>query len=118
MMIHNRIVVGIRDKALSEHLQLDAELTLEKAKCLVRQRGAVQEHQGMLDVDTKRPESMVDSVRQTWSHRSYSNPGRRDIQSRGKKQSSGTEKCTRCGRAQHSRRDCPAKEAVCHVCKK
>ena len=121
MMIRNRIVIGIRDKALSERLQLDTELTLDKAKCLVRQREAVQEHQGMLDVDTKKPESMVDSVKQqqkAWSHRSYSNPGRRDTQSRGKKQSGGTEKCTRCGRTQHSRRDCPTKEAVCHACKK
>ena len=31
-MIRDRIVVGIRDRALSEQLQLDAELTLEKAK--------------------------------------------------------------------------------------
>jgi len=31
-MIRYRIVVEIRDKALSEQLQLDAELTLEKAK--------------------------------------------------------------------------------------
>ena len=34
------IVVGIRDKALSEKLQMD---TLEKAKTLVRQKEAVKE---------------------------------------------------------------------------
>ena len=35
-MIRDRIVVGIRDQALSERLQLDSTLTLEKAKTLTR----------------------------------------------------------------------------------
>ena len=30
-LIHDRIVVGIRDASLSERLQMDLELTLEKA---------------------------------------------------------------------------------------
>ena len=37
-MIRDRIVVGIRDQALSERLQTVADLTLEKAKTLVRQK--------------------------------------------------------------------------------
>ena len=47
-MIRDRIVVGIRDSALSERLQLDPDLTLEKAKKLVRQREAVHEQQQFL----------------------------------------------------------------------
>ena len=27
-------------------------------------------------------------------------------------------KCTRCGREPHARNSCPAKEAICHTCKK
>ena len=42
-MIRDRLVVGILDKKLSEHLQLDPELTLEVAKKKIRQREAVQE---------------------------------------------------------------------------
>jgi len=42
-MICDRLVVGIRDMALSQQLQLDVELTLEKAKTKVRQREAVGE---------------------------------------------------------------------------
>lgn len=42
-MIRDRIVVGIRDTALSDHLQLDPELTIEKAMKTVRQRKAVKE---------------------------------------------------------------------------
>ena len=41
--IRDRIVVGIHNQAQSERLQMDAGLTLEKAKTLVRQREAVQE---------------------------------------------------------------------------
>ena len=42
-MIRDRLVVGIRDKSLSERLQMETELTLEKAKRLIRQREAVKE---------------------------------------------------------------------------
>ena len=40
-LIHDRIVVEIRDASLSERLQMDLELTLEKSKMVVRQREAV-----------------------------------------------------------------------------
>ena len=38
-MIMDRIVVGIRDRALSEKLQMDPDLTLEKAKTQARTTG-------------------------------------------------------------------------------
>ena len=47
-MICDRLVVGIRDSSLSERLQLDPDLTLEKAKKFIRQREAVHEQQGIL----------------------------------------------------------------------
>ena len=47
-MMRDRLVVGIRDGQLSEHLQLDAELTLEKAKKMVQQREAVHDQQQAL----------------------------------------------------------------------
>ena len=40
-MIRDRLVVGIRDKSLSERLQMEANLMLDKAKKLVRQWEAV-----------------------------------------------------------------------------
>ena len=36
-MLRDRIVVGLRNQALSKKLQMDPELTLEKAKMQVRQ---------------------------------------------------------------------------------
>ena len=43
--ICDRIVVGIKDASLSERLQMDPELTLEKAKIVVRERETVREQQ-------------------------------------------------------------------------
>ena len=57
-MIRDRIVVGIRDQSLSERLQMDAELTLDKAKKLVRQREAVQEQQALLKTGQKQDKSI------------------------------------------------------------
>ena len=50
-MIRDRLVVGIRDTALSQQLQLDAELTLDKAKFKIRQREAVGEQQKLLTIN-------------------------------------------------------------------
>ncbi|KAL5016990.1 hypothetical protein ScPMuIL_006579 [Solemya velum] len=47
-MIRDRIVVGIRDSKMSEKLQLDPNLTLEKAVAQVRQREAVQKQQSVV----------------------------------------------------------------------
>ena len=42
-MIRDYLVVGIRDESLSERLQMESDLTLEKAKKLIRQNEAVQQ---------------------------------------------------------------------------
>ena len=47
-MIHDRLVVGIRNEAMSKRLQLDAELTLEKAKKFIRQQEAVKKKKSIL----------------------------------------------------------------------
>ena len=47
-MIRDRLVVGIQNFKLSEQLQTDPNLTLEKAKKLICQSEAVQEHQAIL----------------------------------------------------------------------
>ena len=47
-LIRDRIVVSISDNALSKRMQIDPDLTLEKAKRMARQREAVQEQRGIL----------------------------------------------------------------------
>ena len=69
-MIRDRLVVGIRDHALSERLQLDADLTLEKAKKSVRQREAVQEQQLVLK-GASEPSNVPSSLKVLHSRKGY-----------------------------------------------
>ena len=114
-MIRNRIVVGIRDKALSQRLQMDSELTLEKAKTLSRQREAIQEQQVLLNSTPTTRE--IDFVRRgkgpdKKSHQSRKSPNTSTLSPPHKS------KCTRCGRGPHSRQQCPANSVESHKCKK
>ena len=111
-MLRDRIVVGIRDQALSQRMQMDPELTLEKAKTTC-QKEAVREQQLMLESTTKTTTS-VDQVqrshqkdKRTQSH-SFKPPPARPPSSK---------LCMRCGRGPHPRHQCPAKDVQCHKCK-
>ena len=115
-MIRNRIIVGIRDQSQSARLQIDPELTLEKAKTLVRQCEAVQEQQSLLQHGQKVDKS-IDSLHRTPQFRGKGSQRRRPpVTARQPQPSQG--KCTRCGRGPHSRQQCPARDAECHTCKK
>ena len=83
-MIRDRFVVGIRDRRLSEHLQLDSELTLEKAKRAIRHGGAVQGQQHELKGATTEPSSSLDKL-QTGSYKQARNAHGRRPQSEGGK---------------------------------
>ncbi len=122
-MIRDRIVVGIRDHKLSERLQLDSDLNLEKAKTLVRQREAVQEQQGALR-GNPRLELSVDYVRRKpqgkgayRTSREQQRPGS-DHRLVEQKPEPRAPKCTRCGKGPHPRSSCPARESICHTCGK
>ena len=112
-MIRDRIVVGIKDSTLSQRLQMDADLTLEKAKTTVRQREAVKEHSSLLG-STLKIEKSVDYVQ-----RQHKAVGKRPMhptsKPAGKQQPAA---CSRCGRNPHPRQQCPAREAQCNKCKK
>ena len=56
-LIRDRIVVGIRDARLSENLQLDHQLTLEKAVTSVRQSELIKEQQ-----KTLRSKALIDAT--------------------------------------------------------
>ena len=109
-MIRDRLVVGIRDITLSEQPQTNAELTLDKAKKIIRQREAVHQQQCLLK--GAEPQSI-----EALQHGSYRGNWRQ-----GKTKSKGPpftgKKCTRCGKGAHPHDKCPAKDAECHCCKK
>ena len=55
-LLRDRLFVGIRDQELSNKLQLDPDLTLEKTKKTIRQKEAVKEQRYILQGnDTKEP---------------------------------------------------------------
>ena len=61
-MIRDRIVLGIRDSQLSQKLQLDHELTLEKAVTHVRQKEEVLKQQTVVREETRKVIFNVDEV--------------------------------------------------------
>ena len=117
-MLRDRLVVGIRDKALSEKLQLDSNLKLETAKTNIRQREAVKQQRSFLiQGSTKTNPISVDSIRHGRNKRGDSSSQR----SGHKKPQPSQEEvaCTRCGRKPtHNKQQCPARDAECHRCHK
>ena len=112
-MIRDRLVVGIRDMALSEKLQLDTDLTLERAKTAIRQREAVQEHQSVLIGDhTSQVSITVEVVQGKQATGKPRKPAGAGKPERG----SSHKPCTHCGKGNHKRDKCPACEAICHKC--
>ena len=117
-MIRDRIVVGIRDKTLSERMQLDAKLTLETAKTLVRQREAVHEQQQILRGVPKQ-ELAVDAIQPR--HKPRATPWERGSRNKTPQKTghpSDSSKCSRCGKGPHPRQSCPARDAICHKCQR
>ena len=101
-LIRDRIVVGIRDARLSESLQLDADLTLEKAITRVKQSAAVKKQQPVLR-GTEQSTGQVEVIYKK------NNRGQKGAKEKSDTQSSG---CGRCGNAKkHLWKDCPARDA-------
>ena len=118
-MIRDRLVVGISDAALSQQLQLDAELTLEKAKTKVRQREAVGEQQKVLNPNTSSTglEEVHSRKRFTPNNRGQHRHAHGRGDSNGQARDMPPSKpCTQCGRSPHPREQYPARDATCHHC--
>ena len=120
-LLRDRIVVGIRDKALSDRMQMDPDLTLEKVKKATRQREAISEQGQQLRGDGSRHAPIVTEqvkVTPTKNPQSKRRDRGRSLSSGGGSSSGTTKpKCTRCGKPKHDRgARCPAKDATCHKC--
>ena len=116
-LIRDRIVVGIRDKALSEKLQLEHDLTLERAINFVRQKESVRKQQSVLRGEANQ-QVFVDSVKNQESRRRTGKQRGKaeDKKPRNRAQHDST-KCGRCLGPPHPRKDCPASDSICHQCK-
>ena len=109
-LIRDHFVVGIRDIGLSEHLQAEKKLTLNKAKKAIRIKEAVHEQQELLQGDTKGNPISLDGV---WANR--------DILA--KKQSASfrisslsRKQRTRCDKVHDRKAKCLACDTTCHRC--
>ena len=115
-LIRDRLV-GIRDATLSEHLQLDADLTLEKVKKSVRQKEAIHEQQQVVrEGDNRSNLIQLDVVRMLRQrHRQPRGSAQSREDTTGKFAFKPKKQCSRCGGGPHPREKCPAKDVVCHT---
>ena len=106
-IIRDQIIVGLRNSALSKKLQLESELTLEKAITLARNRKSVRKQQPLLRGNAT---ANVDAV---------SKQRRLKTQQLQKPKSYGNSTCSRCGKPSHrGKEQCPAKKPICRKCQK
>ena len=119
-MIRDRIVVGLRDPSLSESLQLDPTLTLEKAVTKVRQREAIKKQQPLIRsaggsrVGNEALVGMVQRKRK-WLPRDSKQTQKTAHPQANRK----SDACSRCGKSpSHDRQHCPARDAICRKCSK
>ena len=108
--------MGIRDTALSQQLQLNAELTLDKAKTKVRQREAVGEQQRELKGASEGAISL-EEVRFR-KHFKSKRPQARPYPQKDRDVKTIKKACTHCVKESHPHDKCPAKDATCHRCNK
>ena len=108
-MIQDWIVVELCDCAVSEKLQLESELILEKAITLACNKESIRNQQPVVRADTS---SSVDAVGFSSKPRSSTK-----TQKSQKPKSASNSKCSRCGKLNHQDKEqCPAKNAMCRKC--
>jgi hypothetical protein len=104
--------VGITDTTLSGRLQLDPDLTLEKAKKVVQQSEVIRQQQGTLKEGAEK--AKLDEAKFASGQRGRVVPPRRSGVSsgRGSDQYSGKKQCSPCGKEQHPIHMYPARSCV------
>ena len=122
-LIRDRIVVGIDNRELSEKMQLDPKLTLEKATNLARQRETIKQQQTILDVGFKYSQVEVDGIVKGKFRRKKDGSSEKDkykVKSpkNSKAKTPSEKKCQRCLGNFHPKKICPARLSKCRKCSK
>jgi len=128
-LVRDRIVVGLRNKRLSEQLQLEKDLTLAQAEQKVRQAEKVKQQQQVVQSAGQHNLKMmvdIEAVKTTYPKRTAK--GRYQATTNSKwtspKHSGSTSSsqpstnCKYCGLAPHERSTCPARDSICSKCHK
>ncbi|GBN79819.1 hypothetical protein AVEN_162545-1 [Araneus ventricosus] len=134
--MRDRIVCGIRNKRLSEKLQLEADLTLEKVINIARQAGIIEKKQPFVTNHENKMPNSTDKIAAKQIPKFIPDKGKQNVYSKREIQrnrngnktqiSKFRENCSKtetqckwCGNSQiHSKEQCQAKNAICNVCKK
>ena len=117
-LIRDRIVVGLRNKRLSEKLQLDSALTLERAMSQAKQSEEVKKQQSL--IHSKSPIGHnIDSIAKNKPRETSRRDDKQQyFHSSSKLSKFDKGKCTRCLGNAHPRNLCPASDSVCRKCSK
>ena len=114
-LVHDRIVVGLRDSELSEKLQLTSGLTLEAAVIRARQSESMKTQLKVV-CDEVNIDQLHSRPGASISRRcSKPSKSKRRKPSGTSKQPLSSQHCGRCGKAPpHHRDKCSAKDVICH----
>ena len=113
--IRDRLVLGLQDQELSQKLQLESDLTLDKAVTIARQHELVKTQ---IKEQRHGAAAVIDSFSRG-QHR-FTRGGRPSRRAKSKQTGTGTcntQLCTRCG-TKHDKGNCPAKGQKYHKCPK
>lgn len=114
-LIRDRLVVGLRDTHLAERLQMDKDLTLEKAINQARQSEIIKRQQTDIRGENKVEIDAVTTKFKKQKHPTYKPPA----QAKFTKGKTNEKSCYRCGKIPaHGKGQCPAKDVTCHTCGK
>jgi len=126
-MIRDRIVVGILDGSLSEKMQLDDKLTLQKAMTMARSKETVRGQQKVIRSDSSSCDVSKVQAKKNGPAREFKPRFEKPAWVKGKQKRGSkprpeyaqaqSSQCHRCGKSPaHSKIKCPAKAAECHKC--
>ena len=114
--IRDRLVLGLQDQELSQKLQLESDLTLDKAVTIARQQELVKTQ--IKEQRHGAAAAAVDSF--SGGQHQFTRGGRPSRRAKSKHAGTGTlttQSCTRCG-TKHDKGNCRAKGQKCHKCQK
>ncbi|XP_064470230.1 uncharacterized protein K02A2.6-like [Ornithodoros turicata] len=119
-LLRDRIVVGVRDKKLSTKLQMESDLTLERAVLLTKQTETVGRQQENLKHSANAaPAQTVHVDRLQAKSKQTKKIQAKAVSSSTEEHSKATQSCYWCGKpGKHPRPQCPAAKARCNKCGK
>ena len=106
-LVRDRFVVGLKDKKLSEALQMEPNLTLEQAIQKAKQKEEALQNRRR--EEEKFCGSMSDVRRDAFKRKKWN-------QNQETKSAENIQNCFFCGRQRHSRKNCPALNEKCFNC--